>query len=67
MKEILYGVFGVVCVGEMLVMLGLFGSGKIIFFNVFGGRLKSVKVKGMIFYNDEIYLNFVKRCMGFVI
>lgn len=64
-KEILKGVSGMVCPGEMLVMLGPSGSGKTTLLNILGGRLNG-KLTGTILYNDQPYTKAMKRRTGFV-
>ncbi|PIA50432.1 hypothetical protein AQUCO_01300877v1 [Aquilegia coerulea] len=64
-KNILNGITGVVCPGEILAMLGPSGSGKTTLLTALGGRLNG-KVSGKITYNGQPFSSTVKKQIGFV-
>ncbi|CAK7324474.1 unnamed protein product [Dovyalis caffra] len=64
-KQILKGITGSVCPGEILALMGPSGSGKTTLLKIIGGRL-SENVKGRITYDDIPYNAAIKRRIGFV-
>lgn len=59
-KQILKGITGSICPGEILALMGPSGSGKTTLLKIIGGRLKE-NVKGSITYNDIPYNPALKR------
>ncbi|GLJ16215.1 hypothetical protein SUGI_0271500 [Cryptomeria japonica] len=64
-KNILNGITGMVCPGEILAMLGHSGSGKTSLLNVLGGRVDA-KFEGVVRINGKPFIKSMKRMIGFV-
>lgn len=52
-KKILSNVIGKLLFGWVIVVMGLFGVGKIIFLNVFVGKVMYSCIIGVVFINDK--------------
>lgn len=66
-KYLMRCVIGKIFFGRLLVVMGFFGVGKIIFFFVLVGKVIGCKKIGMIFVNGKFELIYLyKRIIGFV-
>ncbi|XP_051182958.1 ABC transporter G family member 22 isoform X2 [Lolium perenne] len=63
-REILSGISGSACPGEVLALMGPSGSGKTTLLSMLGGR--AAADDGCISYNDEPFGKSLKRRIGFV-
>ncbi|KAM0890096.1 hypothetical protein ACQ4PT_027281 [Festuca glaucescens] len=63
-REILSGISGSACPGEVLALMGPSGSGKTTLLSMLGGR--AAADEGCISYNDEPFGKSLKRRIGFV-
>lgn len=66
-REILGGISGSACPGEVLALMGPSGSGKTTLLSMLGGRPTGAgAAEGCVSYNDEPFGKSLKRRIGFV-